>query len=293
MPHLLKNKYLEVQIDLPHEGYRFSRFDWTGKITDLRFLGTNFLSQERLDCPDENLIGKGLYNEFGMQEPLGFREANIGDYCHKIGLGLIKKAEPNYHFLQAYEVVAADFSHHGDQQELKIVCRSPRHLGYAYRLEKVISLAEAQLNIAYHLKNLGEKIIHTEEYNHNFLAIGARKVDAQYQLDLSFAPAAKDFEEYEDPTGVLGLHQRSVKLQEQSVDPFFIGRLNGEKKAPANWSLYHRGLGLGLQERGDFLASKINLWGWGHVISPEVFHEIRLAPGESSSWNRSYTFFKR
>ena len=37
MPHILKNKDIEIDIDLPEEGYRFSRFDQTGKITEIKF----------------------------------------------------------------------------------------------------------------------------------------------------------------------------------------------------------------------------------------------------------------
>ena len=35
MSHILKNKNLEIQIDLPAENYNFSRFDWTGNIVSV------------------------------------------------------------------------------------------------------------------------------------------------------------------------------------------------------------------------------------------------------------------
>ena len=37
MPHILQKKDLEIHIDLPLENYRFSRFDWTGKIVNVLF----------------------------------------------------------------------------------------------------------------------------------------------------------------------------------------------------------------------------------------------------------------
>ena len=37
MTHILKSKSLKVAIDLPIENYKGSRFDWSGKISSVRF----------------------------------------------------------------------------------------------------------------------------------------------------------------------------------------------------------------------------------------------------------------
>ena len=37
MTHIIKNDTLEVAIDLPLENYEGSRFDWTGKISSVKF----------------------------------------------------------------------------------------------------------------------------------------------------------------------------------------------------------------------------------------------------------------
>jgi len=42
----------------------------------------------------------------------------------------------------------------------------------------------------------------------------------------------------------------------------------------------------------DFKSNKINLWGWSHVISPEIFHEINIAPNETAQWTRTYEIFE-
>jgi hypothetical protein len=46
---------------------------------------------ERHDFKNEHQQGKGFYNEFGMDTALGFEEAAIGGWFHKIGVGLLKK----------------------------------------------------------------------------------------------------------------------------------------------------------------------------------------------------------
>ena len=41
----------------------------------------------------------------------------------------------------------------------------------------------------------------------------------------------------------------------------------------------------------SFKTSKVNLWGWKHVISPELFHSIHLKPTQIEEWTRTYHFF--
>ena len=53
----------------------------------------------------------------------------------------------------------------------------------------------------------------------------------------------------------------------------------------------HHATGIGLRETGSFPTSAINLWGWCHVISPELFIEINLEPGNAMEWSRQYHVF--
>ena len=54
MSHILKNKKLEIQIDFPLENYNFSRFDWTGKIVEVKFQNIQMSSVERTYCQNES-----------------------------------------------------------------------------------------------------------------------------------------------------------------------------------------------------------------------------------------------
>ena len=109
MPHILRAGEIEVTVQFPTEGYNFSRFDWTGKITCVRFGDIEFAGIERLDDVDKNQIGVGFCNEFGIQSPCGFDEASVGGWFHKIGIGLLRKPEKPYGFLETYEIKPADF----------------------------------------------------------------------------------------------------------------------------------------------------------------------------------------
>ena len=57
------------------------------------------------------------------------------------------------------------------------------------------------------------------------------------------------------------------------------------------WTLVHSPSGVTMSESVDFAPSRIAIWGTTHVISVEVFHDINLAPGESTRWQRQYEFF--
>ena len=109
MPQILKKNHLEIQIDLPTENYRFSRFDWTGKIVSVKFKDLLITGSENNEGDPENVLGKGLYNEFGIETPLGFAETPIGGWFHKIGVGLLKKEDAHYKFDKKHEIRPAAF----------------------------------------------------------------------------------------------------------------------------------------------------------------------------------------
>lgn len=67
MAHILKNKNLEIHIDLPGENYNHSRFDWTRKIVKVKFQNIYLSGVERIDCVEEQYCGKGFYNEFSKE----------------------------------------------------------------------------------------------------------------------------------------------------------------------------------------------------------------------------------
>ena len=108
MPHLLQNKTLKIVVDLPLENYRLARFDWTGKIVSVKFGGTEVSGQEKAGDKNHVQLGKGFYNEFGIDRPVGFEATEIGGWFHKIGVGLLKKEDGQaYAFDKAYKIKPA------------------------------------------------------------------------------------------------------------------------------------------------------------------------------------------
>lgn len=289
MTFILKNKNLEIHIDHPAKNYKFSRFDWSGKIAEVLFKNIPLTQTEKFNGSNEHVKGKGCYNEFGINEALGFDDTDIGGWFHKIGIGLLKKTDSSYHFEKPYDIKPAQFSVKPSLNNITIKCKSDIYNGYAYVLKKNISLLNSGFLISYELENRGSKDIITDEYTHNFIAINNTKIGSAYDLKFPNVVHQELFDEVVNPEKLIKLSQNSFEFIKSPSTPFFFSNLSGGKKVRAQWEIQNIKNQIAIKEVGDFFTKKINLWGCNHVISPEMFHQIQLKPGEISSWSRSYT----
>ena len=292
MALILKNKNLEIHIDLPVENYNLSRFDWTGKIVKVKFQNIYLSGVEWIDCKEEHNCGKGFYNEFGIDAPLGFENTNIGGWFHKIGIGLLKKENNQYDFKKDYEVKPSDFKIITESNRILINCKSQVSNGYSYLLKKEIELFETSFIIRYYLQNTGEKDIITNEYNHNFIAINKDLMGNNYLLKFPFQLKPELFGETINPEQKVVFGQKEVKIKSPPKEQFFFSNLTGGENVDAGWELINIKSKIGISETGSFQTNKVNLWGWEHVISPELFFNIFIKSGQSIEWYRTYNVYK-
>ena len=292
MTHILKNKNLEIQIDIPFENYNFSRFDWTGKIVEVKFQNIQLSGIERTDCQNENYFGKGFYNEFGIDTALGFDETDIGGWFHKIGVGLLKKDDTQYLFSKTYEIKPAEFKIIYEVNRILISCKSKVVNGYSYFLRKEIELHESSFTIKYNLQNTGIKDIITNEYVHNFTAINNDAIGDNYILNFPFQLKPELFEETVNPEQKVDIGQNEIKFNSTPKEPFFFSNLTGGENFDAAWELINLKSKIGIRETGSFKTNKVNLWGLKHVISPELFFRLFIKPGQSTEWSRNYSVYK-
>lgn len=291
MPHILQNNNLEIHIDLPEEGYCFSRFDWTGKIAQVRFKNIPLSTSERANEVNDAIFGKGFYNEFGIDRAIGFEETQMGEWFHKIGVGLLQKETEDYQFHIKHNIKPAKFQVTTEQDKIVIRCISELVNGYSYVLKKEIELLESGFEINYELKNTGEKDIVTSEYVHNFMAINNELMGSVYVLKFPFPLQPDLFKEALNTEGKVILKSNEISFDGTPNEQFFFSHLAGDKSVAAAWELIHLQSKIGVSETANFKTNKINLWGWKHVISPELFFDIHIHPGQSSQWSRSYKIF--
>lgn len=288
MAHLLQHKDLKVYVDLPQTNYKGVRYDWTGMITKVDFRGVTLTGKENPTQQLEDNLGQGLYNEFGIKTPVGYRELLSGGWFHKIGVGLLQKDDGPYDFLKDYPVRPARFTVDGTDRQLKITCTGVLTNGYAYVLEKTIVLLDNGFEIKYKLENTGNKQIITTEYNHNFLAIGDAAIGPQYQLDYAFTLDENVLDENINPEYLVRFTGQQIKLASVPSQAFFFSDLSGSANVAAAWTLTNKEMGIAITESGNFTTKALHLWGAGHVISPELYIDLHILPGQTASWTRTY-----
>mgnify|MGYP000365584845 CR=1 FL=1 len=144
MTYILKNKNLELHIDDPLKHYDFPRFDWTGKLTLLKYKGVLVSGNEKIKANEIEQFGRGFYNEFGINTPIGFDEIAIDDWFHKIGVGLLRKDKHHYFFLNNYDTDPAIFNVKAKDNSIVMSCKGQFKNGkpigkftYFYKSSKV------------------------------------------------------------------------------------------------------------------------------------------------------------
>ena len=292
MTHIIKNNTLEVAIDFPLENYKGSRFDWSGKISSVKFKSLPLTTIEDTGSKDVNFLGKGLYNEFGIASPIGFEETPMGGWFHKIGVGLLKKEHKDYLFHRNHLIKPASFDVNYENQKIIIICKSENVNGYSYILKKEITVSENNFIIDYSLHNTGEKQIVTDEYVHNFMAINNALIGEDYTLKFPFPINPSLFDETVNSEKKVEIGLDTITFNKTPKKQFYFGNLTGGKELLAEWMLTNLKTGVGIKEIGNFKTDKINVWGWKHVISPELFFKISVDPKETVEWSRKFDVFK-
>ncbi|MFB1040790.1 MAG: hypothetical protein QMC35_10060, partial [Polaribacter sp.] len=157
-----------------------------------------------------------------------------------------------------------------------------------YVLKKEIKLEEHGFTINYDLENTGEKEIITDEYVHNFLAINKELIGRNYVLKFPFKLMPAFFLETVNPEQKVTIGQTDVTFKDSPKEQFFFSNLNGSKNVKPQWELKNLESKISISETGSFNTDKVNLWGWKHVISPELFIDVSIEPGQNANWTRTY-----
>ncbi|MCQ4086334.1 hypothetical protein [Saccharibacillus sp. JS10] len=289
--YILKGEELTVTIRRPESctGMRFDRTGWITQVV-LNQPGISFCVPESL-IEGQGTGGEGLSGEFGIDKPVGYQEAAIGDTFVKLGIGALTKIqEEGYNFAGTYPLQAYEVQTEVGHSEITFTVNTPEHNGYAATLVKHIMVEGRSIHMTYRLENEGQKKISTNEYVHNFVAVNQHAVGADYVLKLPYAPKLKMI-------GDGGVEKKlesspdQLTWNEDAGGEYYALYEGFEGGEAPYWELLHTPSGAGMRESGDFDVSKFAVWGSGHVIAPEVFIDLELEAGESRTWTRTYTFF--
>ncbi|MWC27159.1 hypothetical protein [Paenibacillus sp. MMS18-CY102] len=291
---ILTSDQLQVEIEQCGQPgqYAGARFDWAGFVKQVKLTesGHTFCTLVSL-APGEETDGGGLCNEFGIEGPNGYEEAAPGEPFLKIGVGaLTRLSEADYDFAEAYPIALSPVETEQGDNYIRYRSVSTAVNGYAYTYEKTLTVAGPELTIAYQLANNGTKRIATTEYVHNFVAINDKPIGPGYVLRLPLAFESREgYEPAEELVKPLRIEGDSIRW-EPVTEVFYAQYRAAAGQVPFYWELKDEQSGAGLRESGSEPVAYYALWGTSHVVSPEAFVQIDLAPGETKSWSRTYTF---
>ena len=113
-----------------------------------------------------------------------------------------------------------------------------------------------------------------------------------YLLKFPFQLKPELFGETVNPEQKVDIGQKEIKFNGPPKEQFFFSNLTGGENVDAGWELINIKSKIAISETGSFQTNKVNLWGWGHVISPELFFSISVKSGQSIEWSRTYNVYK-
>jgi len=302
------NGALRAAVSLPDAAkgyYRGTRFDWSGIVTSLEGLGHTWFApfyekfdpnQRDVDFKATVLAGpasavSGPVEEFA---PIGYAEAQPGGTFLKIGVGALRKPEePRYDHYRIYELAEPGkwtVKEGPGQVEMTQEVRD-RASGYGYIYRKTVRLASGQprMVLEHSLRNVGDKPIAGDVYDHNFMVIDHQPVGPDISLKFAF-----------EPKTARGLGELAVARGRQidylkvlaggDVASSMIQGF-GATAADYDFRVENRKSGAGVHITGDRPLSRMMLWSIRTTVCPEAYIDFHIEPGQEFRWNITYEFY--
>lgn len=293
---LLSNERLRVEIAEPGERPNDTlRFDRAGFISDVTLDGdTHFGANEPMNLRHLSSGGRGLCCEFSGDFAT---DVAVGDYFPKLGVGLIKQdSELGYQFAHNYqEVNPYPVTYEATATSVTFQTAAVPCQGIAAEGTKKIRIEDNTLILEASLTNVGEKVITTEEYCHNFLSIDGMAISPDYRLELPDMPdlgheGLEGFGGYDHNNFVADGKAIAFKNCETDVSLSVLSTKGHTAKDAFTWKLLHKGAKASVTGVDTVEPTSLLLWATDHIVSPEIIQTITLGPGETHSWRRQWTF---
>jgi len=294
----ISNGLMHAELMLPdsqHGSYRGTRFDWSGIISSLQFGGHEYFGRwyEHHDPKIHDAI-TGPVEEFRTNDKgLGYDEAKVGATFVRIGVGTVRKPdELAYRAYDTYEIVDPGkwtINRHNDR--IEFTHRLTSEEGYAYVYRKTIHLVKGkpELLIKHSLKNTGQKVIETTQYNHNFFVIDHEVVGPEISIKFAFTPVpTRGFNDRAEVRGKEIIFPREL----QGKNGVF-SELEGTKNDVKDYDFRIENLKTraGVHITSDQPLERVNFWAISTVASAEPYIHLRIDPGKQSQWTIRYDFY--
>ena len=291
----ISNGVIDATIYLPDtlKGYyRGARFDWSGVIPVLKYKGHNYFGQwyTKYDPYIHDAI-MGPVNDF---YPLGFDEGKPGDNYVKIGIGTFKKEDEKPYSISrpARLINPGKWNVKSKRDQIRFTHKLDDP-GYSYEYTKTISLEKDSpvMLLTHTIKNLGQKSIETNVYNHNFFVIDNQPTGPDFSVEFPFKLVGQftrggDMAEFID--------NRIVIIKEFTEgQTVYGGNIEGYGNYPDDYNIKVENVkvGAGVRITCDRPLSRLVFWASYATLSPEPYTFIKVASSEEFSWTIKYQFY--
>ena len=297
----LSNDTLSAEIRLPGSESASERFDSAAVVQQIILHGRHRFGQPEQYIRDRvTCYGFGLCAEFDMND--AGTEAMAGDFFPKPGVGLMKQLKDRlpYNMWQHYEIrrFPKRWEHGADWivfHEEPIAC-----LGIALEIVRKLQLDRNRIILSTSVRNAGSRAVSFSEYQHNFVAVDDLPVGDGYCLELPFDGTIQDLPDrcrtlpdFRPAAGFIRVEGQKAFWQGKVLNQTWHKTTERDQILPCEryrWTLSHRDSEASVSEQCSFRPSKLVLWGVEHCICTEVYHDIRLEPGETDIYTRTWTF---
>jgi len=289
----ISNEQVSMKVYLPDTDkglYRGTRFDWSGVIGSVQYKEHEYFGywkkthdpmfHEDLTGPVEGFIEPGL----------GYAEAEPGQGFIRIGVGVLEKeVEEQYNWMKTYNVL--DFGkwtidHGKDWVTFTHALQSD--FGYAYEYTKSIRLKADGFSIEHTLRNLGERTIETDQFNHNFFMIDGERSGISFSVSFPYAIST-----HNDLKGFLEIENNKLQFVKDIHNNSVFVELEGysDEVADNQATVLNSKSGAGVTFSVDKPLYRMVFWACETTLCPENFIWISVAPQEEDSWTSEYTLF--
>lgn len=310
----IANGPIRVRLYLPDANtgfYRGTRFDWSGVIGGLEYIGHNYYPPwfQRSDPSVHDFIYDGAdivagpctaitgpAEEFVSNgKGLGFDQAKAGGTFIKIGVGVLRKPDDdNYDPFRLYPIEDGGrwtVTRRPDSIEFRHELADPS-TGYAYEYRKTVSVAgdKPQMVLDHGLRNTGRRAIQTSVYNHNFLYLDRQAPSPDFSLTVPFRirtsqPPASSLAEVRENHIAFSKTLTGEDRVYLDIQGF------GADQKDYDIRIENRSVGAGVRITADRPLSRVALWAIRAPLSIEPFIDMNIEPGTEFTWRIKYEYF--
>lgn len=294
----ISNSRIRAKLYLPDARrgyYRGTRFDWSGVVASLECHGHSYFGKwfERYEPTLHDAITGPVEEFFTNNAGLGYDQARPGGSFIKIGVGVLRKPEePQYSSFTTYEIVdSGKWRVKRGPDWIEFLHELSDSSGYAYVYRKRMHLPKDKphLVLEHSLKNSGRKPIETSVYEHNFFMLDGQPSGPDFVVKFPF-----DLRATADLKGLAEIRGKQlVYLRELPQGQSVYTHLEGFGASATDYDILveNRKTGAGVRQTGDRPLSKLAFWSIRTTVCPEPFINLRIEPGQKSTWRISYEFY--